>query len=57
MNYWKIHIPKRVVKNLKKLPQDDKRRILKILQEFAVNPWQGDIVEIKDIERRTSKTY
>ena len=86
MSYWKIHIPKRVVRSLKKLPQEDKKRILKILREFAANPWQGDIikiqgekglwrkrvgsyrvfysaynenqlVEIKEIERRTSKTY
>ena len=86
MSYWRIHIPKRVARGLKKLPQEDRKRILKVLHEFTANPWHGDIVkvqgekglwrkrvgsyrifysphnedqlvEIKEIERRTSKTY
>ena len=86
MSSWAIHTPKRVVKNLQKFPQADKKRIIEILRECAVNPWEGDIVkiqgeenlwrrrvgsyrilfspntamkvvEIKEIERRTSKMY
>lgn len=86
MNYWVVRIPRHVVKSLKNFPKKDKKRIIEILEEFAVNPWQGDIVkiqgeenlwrrrvgnyrvfysphtevhfvEIKEIERRTSKTY
>lgn len=83
---WEVHIPKRVNKILGKFPAKDRDKIIEILCEFQVNPWQGDIaklkdkedswrrrvgnyrifystdvkariVEIKEIERRTSKTY
>ena len=83
---WKIHIPKSVTKRIKIFPLNDHKRIITILHEFEIDPWQGDIakikgeanlwrrrigsyrifyspdvklkiVQIKEIERRTSTTY
>lgn len=83
---WEVHIPKRVSKVLMKFPVKDRSRMVETMREFQDDPWQGDIVklkdeksswrrrvgnyrifystnidtkvvEIKEIERRTSKTY
>lgn len=85
-NTWRVHIPKRVAKQIKRFPRSDYARILTILRDFEYDPWIGDItkikdeenkwrrrvgnyrifysvyqeikiVEIKEIERRTSNTY
>lgn len=49
---WCVHIPKRVAKSIKKLPQSDRKRVMKILHEFEHDPWSGDIVKIKGDENR-----
>lgn len=68
---WRVHIPKRVAKSIGKLPQSDRERMMETLREFTHDPWSGDIVKIKgdenrqeialveitEIERRTSNTY
>lgn len=42
---WRVHIPNRVKKQIKRFPQDDSGRILKVLREFEIDPWQGDIAK------------
>jgi len=42
---WRVHVPNRIKKLIKRFPQDDFGRILKVLREFEVDPWQGDIVK------------
>ena len=38
-------MPNRIKKLIKRFPQDDFGRILKVLREFEVDPWQGDIAK------------
>jgi len=44
---WEIKIAKRVLKEIKRIPKKDAKRLLFILEEFAENPYSGDIEKIK----------
>lgn len=46
-NIWRVHIPRRVAKTVKKFLRDDQNRILEILRDFERDPWLGDIQKIK----------
>lgn len=53
-------MPKRVKKQIKKLPQDDQNKIAVALLELAENPWSGDIAKKEGEEnvwRRRAGNY
>lgn len=43
---WEVRIPKNVKKRIKRLPNDDRERVLEAFRDFVIDPWQGDIVKI-----------
>ena len=45
---WKVIVPKRVQKQIRKFPQKITERILKSLREFYKNPYFGDVKKIKE---------
>ncbi len=44
---WKLRIAKRVLKEIKRIPKKDAKRLLFVLEKLAENPYQGDIEKIK----------
>ena len=44
---WEIKIAKRVLREMKRIPKKDAKRLLFVLEEFRENPYQGDIEKIK----------
>ena len=44
---WKVKIAKRVLKEMKRIPQKDAKRLLFVLEKLKENPYQGDIEKIK----------
>ncbi|MBI2639807.1 MAG: type II toxin-antitoxin system RelE/ParE family toxin [Candidatus Sungbacteria bacterium] len=57
---WVVHIPKRVKKQIKRLPIRDRERILNALRDFVIDPWLGDIAKIgerDDLWRRRVGNY
>ena len=57
---WKVRVPRRVSKSLKRLPSSDRKHIIEILREFEIDPWYGDIVKLsgkKDSWRRRVGNY
>ena len=44
---WEVKIAKRVSKGTRKIPKKDAERLLIVLQELEINPYQGDIQKIK----------
>jgi mRNA-degrading endonuclease RelE of RelBE toxin-antitoxin system len=49
---WRVLVPKLVGKIVSKFPQEDRERIRKLLREFEVNPWAGDIAKLKGNENK-----
>lgn len=47
---WKVNVAKRALKQIKRIPHKDAERLLFVLDEFAQNPFQGDIEKIKGEE-------
>jgi len=47
---WRIKIAKRVLKQIKRIPKKDAKRLLFILDKLTENPYQGDIEKIKGEE-------
>ena len=47
---WRIKIAKRVLKQIKRIPKKDAKRILFVLDELTENPYQGDIEKIRGEE-------
>jgi len=47
---WDVKIAKRVLKEMKKIPKKDAKRLLFVLEEISENPYKGDIEKIKDEE-------
>lgn len=47
---WEVRIPKRVLKDIKRIPKKDAKRLLAILEEISRNPYWGDIKKIKGEE-------
>lgn len=57
---WQIKIAKRTVKQIKKFPKNDFEALLKMLEGFERNPFQGDIKKIKgegNVWRRRMGNY
>ena len=44
---WEVKIAKRALKETRKIPKKDAERLLIVLEEFEINPYQGDIEKIK----------
>ena len=44
---WKVRIAKRVLREIKRIPKKDARRLLFILEKLNENPYQGDVEKIK----------
>ncbi|MBU3942626.1 type II toxin-antitoxin system RelE/ParE family toxin [Patescibacteria group bacterium] len=44
---WKIKIAKKALKELKRIPKKDAKRLLFTLEELIDNPYRGDIEKIK----------
>ncbi|MBI4120033.1 MAG: type II toxin-antitoxin system RelE/ParE family toxin [Parcubacteria group bacterium] len=40
-------MPKNIERTIAKIPRQDRERVLMCLNEFKINPWQGDIAKIK----------
>jgi len=47
---WRIKIARRVLKEAKRFPKKDAKRLLLVLEELTKNPYQGDIEKIKGEE-------
>ncbi len=47
---WRIKIAKRVLKQIKRIPKKDAKRLLFVLDELTENPYQGDIEKIRGEE-------
>lgn len=57
---WILIIDNGVRKRLKRIPKDKARRIIEAIQEFAVNPYAGDIEKMEgtdDVWRRRIGAY
>jgi mRNA interferase RelE/StbE len=57
---WKLRIAKRVLKEMKRVPRKDAKRLLFVLEKLTENPYQGDIEKIKgedNIWRRRVGNY
>ena len=57
---WEIKVAKRVSKEIKRIPVKDAKRLLFVLEQFAENPYKGDIEKIKgedNIWRRRVGNY
>ncbi len=44
---WKVKIAKGASKAMKRFPKKDAERLLFVLEEFQVDPYQGDIEKIR----------
>jgi len=44
---WEIKIAKKALKELKRIPKKDAKRLLFTLEELIDNPYRGDIEKIK----------
>jgi mRNA interferase RelE/StbE len=44
---WDVRVAKRVLKEIKRLPKKDAKRLLFVLEELTKDPYQGDIEKIK----------
>ena len=47
---WEIRIAKRVLKQVKKIPKKDARRLSIVLQSLSENPYKGDLEKLKGEE-------
>lgn len=57
---WNVKIAQRVLKEIRRLPEKDAKRLLFVLEEMAENPYRGDIEKIKgekNVWRRRSGSY
>lgn len=57
---WRVLISSSADKQLRKIPQNYNSKIKKILEDFKVNPYVGDIIRLagqKNIWRRRIGTY
>lgn len=57
---WKVKIAKRALKEIKRIPKKDAKRLLFVLEQFTENPYQGDIEKIKgedNVWRRRVSNY
>jgi len=58
MAMWRLVVPKSVLKSLDKIPERDRTRILKVINEIGTNPFDGDVKKIEGDEyRRRSGSY
>ena len=44
---WVLQIDPKVEKALKKIPQNNARRIVSVIQQLPINPYAGDIQKMK----------
>ena len=44
---WKIRVARRVLKDIKRIPKKDEKRLFSVLELLTKNPYQGDIEKIK----------
>jgi mRNA interferase RelE/StbE len=44
---WVLQIDPKVAKTLKKIPQNNARRIVSVIQQLPINPYAGDIQKMK----------
>lgn len=57
---WEIKIAKRVLKEIKRIPKKDAKRLSLVLEGLTKNPYQGDIEKIRgedNIWRRRVGNY
>jgi len=57
---WKIKVAKRALKEIKRIPKKDAKRLLFVLEGLTENPYQGDIEKIRgedNIWRRRVGNY
>ena len=57
---WILIIDKTIKKQLQRIPKKDKEKIVIVINEFAVNPYAGDIEKMeneKDVWRRRVGSY
>ena len=57
---WRSKIAKRVLKQIKRVPKKDVKRLLFVIDELSENPYYGDIEKVegeKDVWRRRVGNY
>ena len=57
---WDVKIARRVLKEIKRFPEKDAKRLFFVLEELVKNPYQGDIEKIKgenNVWRRRVGSY
>lgn len=47
---WQLKIAKKVLKQMKRVPQKDAQRLLLVFEELSNNPYRGDIEKIEGEE-------
>lgn len=47
---WNVKITQKVLKEIKRFPQKDAKRLLFVLEEMSKNPYRGDIEKVKGEE-------
>ena len=57
---WELQIPKRVARQLKRLPRKESERVVSVIQQFASSPYDGDVEKMsgtEDLWRRRVGSY
>ena len=57
---WELQIPKRVARQLKRLPRKESERVVSVIQQFASSPYAGDVEKMsgtEDLWRRRVGSY
>lgn len=41
-----MHVPKRVIKDIARIPKHNQARIMDALRDFEIDPWLGDVAKL-----------